>query len=226
MAEIKRFLATLRHIVPSDLEYYLEEEHNSGHILKPLGQEGLFFLKFTEEKPEKCAYMVDISALPRTIYMKTMIEKGWDYMGQTMNCHVWRQYYKKGKRPENLSDRLCLKKHCIRIGLIMAVAALLFLGLFVAYFYFLWAERQRGIQDHFWQYLFLGLIQIPFFAYSAWASRKLFREAESLQKRLENGKIFSRKSVDETVDESTDETDDESSEKKVDESADETADEE
>jgi len=196
MAEVKRFLATLRHISPVDLEYYLEEEHSSGHVLKPLGQESLLFLSFTEEKPEKCAYVVDVSALPKAMYVPTLVKKGWEPMGQAMNCYIWRQYYKDDKRPENFADRLCLRMHCIRLGIVMLIVALLFLGLSATYFYLLWKEKQQGIPDHFWKYLILGIVHLPFFGYAAWAARKLFREAAALMERLKAGKIISKKQQD------------------------------
>lgn len=193
MAEIRRFFATLRHIAPTDLEYYLEEEHSSGHALEPLGQTGLLYLKFIEKKPEKCAYMVDLSALPKALYIRTLAEKGWEPMGQAMNCYIWRQYYEEGKRPENLSDRFCLRAHCLRLGIVMLAAAFVFLGLAAAYMYLLWLEHQKGIQEHFWKYLIFSLLQLPFFGYTAWAARKLFDNARALKNRLEAGKLISRK---------------------------------
>ena len=193
MAEIKQFFAALKHISPSDLEYYLEKEHSAGHVLKPIGQEGLLYFSFSEEEPKKCAYVVDISALPKAMYVPTLAKKGWEPLGCALNCYVWRKEYEEGKRPEYFADRACLRLHCLRLGFIMLAMALATLALACAYFWFLYKEHQLGLKDHFWQYLIFGIVQLPFSLYFSLAARKLLHEARLFKERLEAGKIISKK---------------------------------
>ena len=193
MAEVKRFFAALKHVSPMDLEYYLEEEHSAGHILRPIGQEGLLYFSFTEERPDKCAYAVDISDLPRALYVPTLVEKGWEPMGRTMNCYVWRQYYKGDRRPESFADRECLRKHCIRLGIVMLILGVLLLALSGMYFNLFRQAKLQGVTDNNWKYILFGILHLPFFAYFAFAARKLFREARMFRERLEAGKIISKK---------------------------------
>ena len=93
MSQVTKYFAAFKHIAPSDMEYYLEEMASDGYILTPLAQSGLFFLKFTESRGERVKYVVDVTGLQKHMYMKTLIDKGWEYMGQVMNCHVWKMAY-------------------------------------------------------------------------------------------------------------------------------------
>ena len=87
MAEKKKFFASLRYIVPEDLEFFLEESASQGLILNRLGEGSLFYFDFTEASPEKTKYVADITGLSKGLYMGMLIDKGWEYMGRVMNCY-------------------------------------------------------------------------------------------------------------------------------------------
>ena len=54
MADKKNFFASLRYIVPEDLEYFLEERASEGFKLERLRESSLFYFDFTEGTPEIC----------------------------------------------------------------------------------------------------------------------------------------------------------------------------
>ncbi len=184
MASVKKYLAAFKHIAPSDMEYYLEEMAANGYILEPLSQSGLFCMSFDESKPEKVKYVVDVTGLQKHLYMKTLVDKGWEYMGQVTNCHVWKMSYEGNDRPADFADQRCIRKHCIRLGLFFALIALLMLFLFGAYIYLIYKEHAVAMEvKHDVLYAVLAALQIPFTAIFAILSAKLFKEAG---KRLQN----------------------------------------
>lgn len=181
----RSLFAVMKHIVPSDLEYYLEEKNSEGLKLLPLGSASFFSLLFSEEKPEKLRYVVDCPTLPKALYMKKLTEEGWEYMGQSMNCYVWRIGYEEGSRPADFSDKTGQKIHCFRLGLIMAALAIVFLGLFAALCYALYSEYKIQVPEatRLAKYLVVIILQIPFFACFTSMAIKLLKENSRLKSR-------------------------------------------
>lgn len=124
----KEWFMLLRYPVPADLEYYLEEAASNGYFLKPLGEKGFFYYEFEKENPAKCKYMVDITALPKAMYIETLLNKNWEYLGTSGNCYVWRQKY-DDTRPKDMSDMFCKERHCRNFGIAMLVLGLILFAL-------------------------------------------------------------------------------------------------
>ena len=189
MAVQKKMFTALKYIVPSEMESYLEEMSADGKILRPVGEGGLFYFEFTEEKAQKTRFIVDHSSMSKVVYMQTAIDKGWDYMGKSFDCYIWRKNYEDSNRPEAFTDQPGVQKHCLRQGIVMAAIALVCLALAVAIIYFMCAERQQGITSHTIQYVVMLATQLPLIVYFAWASRKLLFEAAHLKEVIARGAI-------------------------------------
>ena len=193
MALINKYFAAFKHIAPSDLEYYLEEMASDGFILAPLSQSGLFCFKFAEEKGERVKYVVDVTGLQKHLYMKTLIDKGWEYMGQVLNCHIWKMTYEGSDRPEDFADHSCIRKHCIRMGIVFIILALLMLLLFGGYLFLIYKEHAVAVPEkHDLIYGILAGVQIPFTAIFAILAAKLFKEAGRRKQNIERAAAFKR----------------------------------
>ncbi len=184
MALQKKMFAALRYIVPSEMEDFLEGMSVDGKILRPVGEGGLFYFEFTEENAQKARFVVDHTTMPKALYMQMAVDKGWEFMGKSFNCYIWRQRYEE-RRPEGFADHNGVKKHCLHQGLVMTVMALLSLALIVAIIYHLQAELAVGIEEHKIQYAFMLASQVPFLVYFAWAGRKLLFEVARLKDVIE-----------------------------------------
>ena len=180
----RSLFAALKHVVPSDMEYYLEEKNAEGLRLLPLGQGSIFSLAFSEEKPEKLKYVVDCPTLPKALYMQKLTDEGWEYMGQSLNSYIWRKSYEDNDRPADFSDKLGQRKHCLILGIITLILALTFAGLFVALCYSLYREYQieAPAAKRLVQYILVILVQLPFILCFGSMAMKLIKEAGRLKK--------------------------------------------
>ncbi|MBP5608198.1 MAG: DUF2812 domain-containing protein [Lachnospiraceae bacterium] len=178
----RSMFAALKHVVPSDLEYYLEEKNSDGLKLLPLGQGSLFSLLFSEEKPEKLMYVVDCPTLPKALYMQKLTDEGWEYMGQSLNSYVWRKRYEDTNRPRNFADKVGIKSHCLKLGLITLLLTLVFAGLFCALCFSLYREYQLQPPEatRFVVYLLVIAVQLPFVFCFGSMSAKLLKENRRL----------------------------------------------
>lgn len=182
----RSLFAALKHVVPVDMEYYLEEKNSEGLKLLPLGQGAFFSLLFSEEKPEKLKYVVDCPTMPKALYMQKLTDEGWEYMGQCLNSYVWRKHYEEGERPADFSDRLGKITHCLRLGLVSLLAALVFLGLFGALCYSLYREflGEPPEAARLVKYLLVIFLQLPFvFCFTSMAI-KLLKETQRLKRKI------------------------------------------
>ena len=195
MAVQKKMFTALKYIVPSEMETYLEEMSMDGKILRPVGEGGLFYFEFIEEKAQKTRFIVDHTSMSKVSYMQTAIDKGWDYMGKSFNCYIWRKNYEDSNRPEAFTDQAGVQKHCLRQGLVMTVMALACLALAVAIVYYMRTERLQGVTDHTVQYAIMLATQLPLIAYFAWAGRKLLFEAARLKEVIARGLTRKKPSV-------------------------------
>ena len=143
MAIQKKMFTALKYIVPSEMEGFLEEMSVDGKILRPVGEGGLFYFEFVEEKAQKARFIVDRSTMDKVLYMQTAIDKGWEYMGKSFNCYIWRKCYEGSARPEALTDQSGVQKHCLRQGIVMTAMALVCLALAVAILYFMREENMQ-----------------------------------------------------------------------------------
>ncbi|MCR5249326.1 MAG: DUF2812 domain-containing protein [Lachnospiraceae bacterium] len=187
MAVQRSFLAAFKHIVPADLEFYLEEKNAEGLILVPLKGTSVFSLLFTEEAPKRYKYAVDCPTIPKAMYMKKLSDDGWEYLGQSMNRYLWRKEYEEGERPGDFSDKLGQYRHCLQLGLILLVLALVFVGLFGALCYTLYREYSLGGMDpkRFAAYLVVIAFQLPFVFLFFGGSVKLLKELPVLKGKMD-----------------------------------------
>lgn len=173
----KEWLMLFRYPVPADLESYFENASMQGEHLKKLEEKNLFFYEFEEAPSARYRYMVDITALPKAMYMETLLNDGWEYLGTSRNCYFWRKEYSDNVRPKDMSDRLCLGKHCRNAGilaLIMAIALLaISAGLIWGYNY----EIKMGAETRHIMFIVEAIINLPFCVYAFWAARTLFKGA-------------------------------------------------
>ena len=178
----RSLFAALKHVVPSDLEYYLEEKNSEGLKLLPLGQGSLFSILFSEEKPEKLMYVVDCPTLPKALYMQKLTDEGWEYMGQSLNSYVWRKKYEESNRPRNFADKVGMKAHCLKLGLLTLLLALIFAGLFGALCYSLYREYQIQPPEaaRLVKYILVLVVQLPFVLCFGSMSVKLLKENRRL----------------------------------------------
>lgn len=181
---VKSWFASLKYIVPTDMEYFLEEKAAEGYMLKEVGPMGLFYFEFIEEMSQKCKYVVDVTKLPKSLYMETVMEKDWEYMGRTGNCYIWRQCY-ADSRPEDFADQSTRKKYCIRIGLLMLLLCIIFLGTIGALIWGIYNEHIRGISIHTAAYIVEAVINIPFAVYFGYQAKRLltYKEVAKRKKR-------------------------------------------
>ena len=177
MAEVNKFFASLKYIIPSDMEYFLEESSAEGLKLLDLGQSSVFAMKFQEAKPEKVKYAVDCSGLSKSLYMQTILDKGWEYMGTTLNCYVWRKSYEGSDRPEDFTDKNAIAKHCLKQGIVFAVVALILIVLYALMIIELVAEFKMGKTEHIPAYCVIMTVQLPLLLYSVWAAVRLIKYA-------------------------------------------------
>ena len=177
MAEVNKFFAALKYIIPSDMEYFLEESSAEGLELMDLGQSSVCAMKFLEAKPEKVKYAVDCTGLTKSLYMQTILDKGWEYMGSSLNCYVWRKRYEGSDRPEDFTDKKAIAKHCLKQGIVFGVVALILLVLYTLMIIELVAEFKMGETKHIPLYSIAMTVQLPLLLYSIWASVRLIKYA-------------------------------------------------
>ncbi|MCR5209754.1 MAG: DUF2812 domain-containing protein [Lachnospiraceae bacterium] len=175
MADKKKFFASLRYIVPEDLEFFLEESASEGMILDHLGESSLFYFDFTEGAPEKTKYVADVTGLSKALYMEMLINKGWEYMGKVMNCYLWRQTYSGNKRPDDFADKKGIRNHCLKMGITFAVLALILIAIYVMMIMILVTEGKAGNYSHITGYCLAMGIQLPIVLYLIWAAFKLLK---------------------------------------------------
>lgn len=167
----KAWLIPIKYPIPEDLEYYLEEMAAEGYILQPLGEKSLFFYEFEEGKRQKTKYMVDKSTMPMDVYTKMMLDRGWEYMGKSGNCVVWRQDYDE-KRPEDCSDKFCKNRHTKNMGIIFLIIALLFVITAGALGYGFYYEKKMNAEYLHYGYILQAVLHLPFAIYFGIKAKK------------------------------------------------------
>ena len=172
---MKKWFAVCRYVTPDILEETLENYSRDGFHLTMLGEMSFFYYEFIQAEPIKYRYVVDVSALPKAQYMQTGIEQGWEYLGITGNCHVWRKDYDE-RRPASFADKKCRRNHCIRVGIAALFATLLCIGGAAALVYGAVLERRMGFDRYYITYIVEAIPLVPLGIYFGWAARKLLRK--------------------------------------------------
>ena len=169
----KYYFTAVKKINPRDMEYFLEEQASEGYMLETVGELGLFYFNFIETAPQKCKYVVDISSLPKNLYMGTLVDDGWEYMGKTANCYIWRKVY-EDQRPKDFADKVCLRKHCLRMGTAFLIASIICVLAFLGFIYGISLENKMGVRIHTVAYCVEAAFIIPFVLLFSYISKKLF----------------------------------------------------
>ncbi len=180
MEERKKIIfASLRHIVPSDMEEYLENMQAKGFELRSLADGSLFYFPFGEAETGKAKYAVDSTGLSKALYMQMLIDKGWEYLGRSMNCYIWRKKYEGSDRPSDFTDKAGLKKHCLIQGAVFMLLALVMLALYVFMVLEITGGYKMGndIKKMLITYIIFMVIQLPILIYLVWAGIKLLAAA-------------------------------------------------
>lgn len=171
----KEWFVSVKNLQPSELEYFLEAQAANGYILKKLGELAPFYYEFEEGEKTKTKFVVDKSALPKDMYVQTLIDKGWELMGTVGPFYLWRKDY-SDKRPDDFTDITIRNKTCkiLSIGALVITAILVFLMAGYAYHLYqiyLFRDMVKIVID------IIGvIIQLPFIYFFFRAYRK-YRDA-------------------------------------------------
>ena len=104
MKENKRvWIVPFRHVVPADLEAYLEEQSAQGWHADKLGQWSSILMKLRHGEPKQYRYVYDMQPFPGKGYRATYEQFGWEFIGQMASSFIWRKEY-AGERPEAFTD--------------------------------------------------------------------------------------------------------------------------
>lgn len=133
----KEWFVSLKHMQPSELEYYLEEQAANGYILKKLGELAPFYYEFEEGEKTKTKFVVDKTALAKDMYVETLLGQGWELMGTVGPFYLWRQDY-TDKRPKDFTDNAIRSKACKILSIVAIVITILLVFLMCGYGYHLY----------------------------------------------------------------------------------------
>ncbi len=119
-----------RHLVPSDLENWLEQMALKGWHIDKIGQWSSMLMTFRKSEPKKYRFVYDMQAFPRQEYIATYEQFGWEFLGRMASAHMWRMAY-EGQRPEAFSDKESLIKRNRRNMWAASVSFFIFLLTFI-----------------------------------------------------------------------------------------------
>lgn len=169
----RSYLYAFSKISPSDMEDDLNQKAGEGLLLRPFKTEGILYFDFYDTTKEKCKYIVDGKPISEESYIAKHKEEGWEFIGSIFECYVWKKTFTE-EIPKNFASKASLYSHCKKMGVIFLVASLIFLIALLAFIWGIVLEKRNGIDTHFNLYLFNAFLQVPFLAYSVYATYKNF----------------------------------------------------
>ena len=131
-----------------------------------------------EDVPEKIKYAVDCTSLSKALYMETLINKGWEYSGRSMNCYIWKKRYTGLDRPEDFTDKAALKKHCLILGVVFFLFAAVILSLWAVMIWEMVKYDPEIMKRKIPVFIVSMVIQLPIMLYMLWAGYRLIGAAE------------------------------------------------
>lgn len=171
----KEWFVSVKHMQPSELEYYLEAQAANGYILKKLGELAPFYYEFEEGEKTKTKFVVDKTALAKDMYVDTLTGKGWELMGTVGPFYLWRQDY-TDKRPKDFTDSAIRGKACKALSIGALIITLILVLLMFGYGYHLYQIYAFKNAVKIAIDVVGVLIQIPFIRFFFRAYRK-YRDA-------------------------------------------------
>jgi hypothetical protein len=124
-----------RHVVPADLEDWLERMAAEGWHMDRFRQWNSLWMTFRRGEPRKYRFVCDLQFSERKDYRSTYEQFGWQFLGRMASVRVWRMEY-TDKRPEAFSDRDSVVARNRRN--IRAISVSFTLFLVMAVFYAVW----------------------------------------------------------------------------------------
>ncbi|HPR35440.1 MAG TPA: DUF2812 domain-containing protein [Anaerolineaceae bacterium] len=118
--------SVFRHVVPADYENWLEQMAAEGWHINKIGQWDSVFMSFQRGIPKKVRFVYDPQVSPRSDYIPTYEQFGWEYLGCMASAHIWRMEY-EGERPQAFSDQEGLADRNRRNMIALSVSMVLFL---------------------------------------------------------------------------------------------------
>lgn len=104
MMKKSKWFSIFRKVVPADFENWLETLASQGWNIDKIGQFSSIKMTFVKTDPKQYRYVFDLNAFPGKDYINTYKQFGWEFVGQTSSCFVWRKEY-TDSRPESFTDK-------------------------------------------------------------------------------------------------------------------------
>ncbi len=101
-------LPVFRNVVPAEFEVWFEKLALEGWFPQNIKHTSSMWMSFSKGTPKKYRYVVDVQAAPKSDYISTYKDFGWEFVGQMSAIYVWRKEYFE-ERPEAFSDKENIK---------------------------------------------------------------------------------------------------------------------
>lgn len=95
--------SVFRKVVPAEYETWFEQLALEGWFPQNVKHTSCFLMTFVKGTPKKYRYVVDLQAAPKSDYISTYKDFGWEFVGRMSTIYVWRKEY-SSERPEAFSD--------------------------------------------------------------------------------------------------------------------------
>ena len=129
MIKKSEWFSIFRKVVPADFEDWLETLASQGWNIDKIGQFSSIKMTFAKTDPKQYRYVFDLNAFPGKDYINTYEQFGWEFVGQTASCFVWRKEY-TDSRPESFTDKESLIGRNKRVKNAVSIAfAMLLIGI-------------------------------------------------------------------------------------------------
>ncbi|OZB90883.1 DUF2812 domain-containing protein [Paenibacillus sp. XY044] len=115
-----------RHVVPAELERWLEQMSGRGWHVDRIRQWSSLHMTFRRGEPKQYRYVYDLQAAPKRDYKATYEQFGWELVGKMASVYIWRKAYDVD-RPESFTDTESLQQRGRRVIRAISFSFYLFL---------------------------------------------------------------------------------------------------